>query len=330
MVQLTKNASTIDITCDSAGEFTHILSPLSGAFVGDASSDAYMFRGVGSALFDLIPSAFRKGVELILNNEWVYGPLPDRLRQCEAELHTVRRFFEIAARHGLRLPEDSMTLREKLDEWVDLLAALHDSPKAFPDVVWPPPDFYSLIALAQHHGVPTRVLDWSASALTAAYFAAGSPNQLMDDYIVVWVHRRGARRGARFTDMPNTGRSLVIFSAPSADNDNLRAQRGIFSLYPERLSRFAIGAYDHTSGFGGWRPDDTEKLIRIMVHTSESQLVLAALTAAGVTAGALFPGFWGVARELREERRLVSAQARDRVAEDVIARVQQLLHRTGA
>lgn len=39
---------------------------------------------------------------------------------------------------------------------------------------WPDQRILDLMAMAQHHGVPTRLLDWTTKAFTAAYFAASS------------------------------------------------------------------------------------------------------------------------------------------------------------
>lgn len=41
-----------------------------------------------------------------------------------------------------------------------------------PNLKLPPNNLLDLFALAQHHGVPTRLIDWTSNSFTAAFFAA--------------------------------------------------------------------------------------------------------------------------------------------------------------
>src|SRR5579863_5919545 len=92
-------------------------------------------------------------------------------------------------------------------------------------------DLFELMALAQHHGLPTRLLDWSKRSYVAAYFAVSSVLEKLDkndhnnaesnDRVAVWV--LNVARQALFKE-------LEIVRVPGSNNANIAAQAGMFTL----------------------------------------------------------------------------------------------------
>jgi FRG domain len=102
----------------------------------------------------------------------------------------------------------------------------------------PPDELLSLLALAQHNGVPTRLLDWSRDPKIAAYFAAvnaaeqvhHNDKQVADYDICVWAMSLTIFHGPPRSDIPGA-EGFYLITAPAAGNANLRAQRGVFVLH---------------------------------------------------------------------------------------------------
>jgi hypothetical protein len=107
-------------------------------------------------------------------------------------------------------------------------------------------DFPSYISLAQHHGIPTRLLDWTHDPAKAAFFAAETitGNEAQTDIAVWAIHRRRAAliRGKPgvfpelFDGKVEDGRNLdgiyptiEIVRTPMRENFFLAAQSGQFT-----------------------------------------------------------------------------------------------------
>jgi hypothetical protein len=232
------------------------------------------------------------------------------------EAALIDEFVRFADRAGLEIPHDSPRLRGYLRELGASGESLVDHLRRRA-AEWPDPNLLAVIALAQHYGVPTRLLDWSWRPLVAVYFATArlateaSGNVRRDRYdeqrnMVVW-----ALNTFRLTMRMPPGRFSYV-EAPYSSNPNLSAQAGLFTLdrQAERgigLERAIPAAAKHQESpmrnaavllAGG----ADSFFLKFTLPHGEARRLLRLLGLGGVSAASIFPGHAGVVQSMHERR----------------------------
>ncbi|WP_172592354.1 FRG domain-containing protein [Nitrosomonas supralitoralis] len=290
-----------------AADLLQLLRP-TGALWGDRPKD-WIFRGQSDCSRLLIPLAYRD--EAWLPFQVAGYPLhqpthtyPEQIdRQEREELSLLRRFVYACDAAGLAIPEH-MRVRELIN------LGTSNSEIFFAD-----PAIQTLMALAQHHGIPTRLLDFTRNSLHAAYFAASSSATKFsigkNGKLGVWAVSLAflVYASSLSSHISTDPINLRIVTAPSATNANLRAQLGLFLLWwhnskgmrtldfkssLEELKRLVASHLSKQPWVG-------HAFIKFELPWSESATLCRILADENINGARMFTGYDGVVRSLKEQ-----------------------------
>jgi hypothetical protein len=150
---------------------------------------------------------------------------------------------------------------------------------------------WELMSIAQHWGMPTRLLDWTANPLASLWFAVSTDPPKGEDHGVVWMLEGPNEQTFEPGQNVFTIQKTCFFQPPHLDR-RVIAQSGWFSVYRHNRTEFL--SLENMSKY-------KNKLKRFIVPQKHFNSLLQDLRLLGINHASMFPDLLGLGAEIQAE-----------------------------
>jgi len=146
-------------------------------------------------------------------------------------------------------------------------------------------DELEILSIGQHHGLPTRLLDWTKNLLAAIYFSVEEPftdeDKKKTNYSCIYIYKPTAKVNLDSTFDPFDIDKVKRFIPKHWDN-RIIAQNGLFTVHPRPYTP--------------WEPTG---LIKVLIDFKIRKDIKTVLNRFGIHAGTIYPDLDGIARHIK-------------------------------
>lgn len=267
---------------DNADLLWDALSPTQK--ISNEIHEDFIYRGQADAEWKLIPSALRNAPSYLTRRK---KPFSEDV--VASEIITLNSFVHHCDRIGIHIPGDSQSYRKKHIQFDQ------QDPWLVKPSLWPNPDVLDLMAMAQHHGVPTRLLDWTRLPYTALYFAmsqciANYKDWKADTKLALWALNKA---------LLHKHTNIEVYNAAGSISPHLAAQYGLFTVHYHQGGygkEITIQSLDELTS------DISDTLLyKFTLPLPEVFRLFMLLNKAGYTAASIYPSADGVGKAINDE-----------------------------
>lgn len=200
--------------------------------------------------------------------------------------------------HKVNIPfnNDWASLQNQIIKSFKLYGSVHLNPE--------PKNFLQWLIHAQHHGTPTRLLDWSTSPLKALYFAVEDTHNYSVDGCFFEYMPFEWRLTDEDIDLDDV--TLQAFR-PVQINPRITAQDGCFTLFPlpsgddefSNINKFSMCPEDCTN------PESNGYLQKYTIPSDSKTKIRIDLDKLGINDKSMFPDLDGISKYIKRSMNLL-------------------------